>query len=228
MEDSSGSKLAARTLFFQLMNSRPEVFQLKLDSTSAAPQPEYININKTFVGKFTPAQLRAVLKMLIPIATPAEKVSISDFLKKPNELYQRYFIYNFWVSRSKEQAEKLWNEYAEKVKFVNRSFGSSMLPGYETDRGVVYLKYGAPTERIVVNNEEGAHPYEIWQYNVLPQHGNGLFLFYRPGFMANDYKILHTTVNGEIRNRGWRRSLYLNGVSLKPENSRAEQYFANL
>jgi hypothetical protein len=45
--------------------------------------------------------------------------------------------------------------------------------------------------------------------------------------MANDFKLLHSTVNGEIRNKSWRQSLYPAGVSTNPENSRAEQYFGN-
>ena len=187
-----------------------------------------IDLRRSFIGKYDAAQLRAILKMLSPIASPNERMTIEEFLRKPNESYQRYFIYNFWASRNQLNPGEAWEEYAEKVRFVNRNFGSSALPGYETDRGLVYLKYGPPTERIVVNNEEGARPYEIWQYNVLPQQGNGMFLFYRPGFITNDYKILHTNINGEIRNRAWRMSLYTNGVSLRPDNSRAEQYFGNL
>ncbi len=228
LENTSGSRIAAKTLFFQVFNPKPEPFKPQIDTSSSNEDPELIDLRRSFIGKYDAAQLRAILKMLSPIASPNERMTIEEFLRKPNESYQRYFIYNFWASRNQLNPGEAWEEYAEKVRFVNRNFGSSALPGYETDRGLVYLKYGPPTERIVVNNEEGARPYEIWQYNVLPQQGNGMFLFYRPGFITNDYKILHTNINGEIRNRAWRMSLYTNGVSLRPDNSRAEQYFGNL
>ena len=102
-----------------------------------------------------------------------------------------------------------------------------MLNGYENDRGMIYLKYGAPTERVVVENENGAIPYEVWQYNSVPNNTNAMFLFYRPGFVTNDFKLLHTTVNGEVRNKAWRLSLYRNGEAFDVHNSRAEQYLGN-
>ena len=138
-----------------------------------------------------------------------------------------YFIYNFWMKRNKEKPEEAWKEYADKVKEVNRLFGSSLLLGYESERGLIYLKYGSPTERIVVNNENNALPYEIWQYNTLPKASNALFLFYRPGLVSNDYRLLHTTVNGEIRNPNWRNSLYFSSMEESASSSRAEQYIGN-
>jgi GWxTD domain-containing protein len=144
-------------------------------------------------------------------------------------MYSRYFIYNFWLSRDKENPEKRWKEYAEQVKQANKLFGSSMLPAYETERGRIFLKYGRPSDRIVVENEQGALPYEIWQYNTLSTTGDAMFLFYRPGLIANDYKLLHSTLSTEVVNRAWRSYLYTGGsqASDGSRNSRAEQYFQN-
>ncbi len=127
------------------------------------------------------------------------------------------------LSELLEQKDKI-SIFKEKVKVVNKSFGSSSKPGYETDRGIIQLKYGAPTERIIVNNEDGAYPYEIWQYNNLPKNPNALFLFYKPGIAVTQYDLLHTTVLGEVRNKQWRNNLYLNGTNADPLNSKAEFY----
>ena len=227
VEDSFKQTLLTNSLFFQVLNKKPEAFskpteekviEQKTDSIS------YVNLSKTFIVKYTPAQIRAILKMLLPISEPSERNRISEFLRSSDEMYSRYFIYNFWATREPNNPEQAWNLYAEKVKVVNKSFGSSSKPGYETDRGIIQLKYGAPTERIIVNNEDGAYPYEIWQYNNLPKNPNALFLFYKPGIAVTQYDLLHTTVLGEVRNKQWRNNLYLNGTNADPLNSKAEFY----
>lgn len=225
-------RIAAQTLFFQVLNAKPEALaDEKMPDTASGLTPEenttYLNLNKTFLGKYTPEQIRAILKMLLPIADPNERNSIQSFLKNPNDLYSRYFVYNFWSRRNKLKPEEAWKEYSGRVKEVNKLFGSSLLTGYESERGLIYLKYGAPTERIIVNNESNALPYEIWQYNTLARASNAVFLFYRAGMLSNDYRLLHTTVNGERRNRNWRSVLFVGGASADASASRAEQYIGN-
>ena len=103
------------------------------------------------------------------------------------------------------------------------------LSGYETDRGFVYLRYGAPTDVITVENETGTLPYEIWQYNTLTETNHkeiadAVFLFYKTNNMTDDFKLLHTNVEGERQNKGWRSYLFINGQGGTSTNSRAEQY----
>lgn len=227
IEDSTQQIVAGKSLFFQLVNTNPVAFKApEHDSSLTDQSPVYLDINKTFLSKYSPAQIRAILKMLLPIADPNERRGIGEFEHKPDDTYSRYFIYNFWLSRNKLNPEAEWKQYAEKVKQVNKLFGSSMLRGYETDRGIVYLKYGPPTDRIRVENETGALPYEVWQYNIIGHQANGFFLFYKAGIVSNDYRILHTTIDGEIRNKAWRSALYINGTS-GSTNSAAEQYLGN-
>src|SRR5207253_172411 len=140
-------------------------------------------------------------KMLMPVSTPLEHASIESFLKRPEETYMRYFLYNFWKNRNEKDPAREWEKYTDKVREVNKLFGGDTRPGYETDRGFIYLKYGKPNERIIVENEAGSLPYEIWQYNAPgKQNRPGAFLFYRPGSMVSDFRLLHSTVQGEVRN----------------------------
>lgn len=230
--DNQNNTLSSQTQFFQLLNSNPvkteEKETEKSNDTASLPTHfQAFNLNKTFVAKYTAPQIRAILKMLKPIANPVERANIDNFLKNPDEMYMRYFIYNFWLNRNKLEPEDAWKTYTEKIKEVNKLFGSSILPGYETDRGIIYIKYGRPTERNIVLNEDGALPYELWQYNQTEKVANAVFLFYKYGFVANDFKLLTSTMNGEIINRDWRSTLYTNGKSPNPDNSKAEQYLLN-
>jgi GWxTD domain-containing protein len=225
LEDQARTRLASSSTFFQRINTVPRVAKDTVRDTSIQ-KIELFDLSETFVGKYTVAQLRAILKMLQPIATPMEHETIQGFLKKPDETFMRYFVYNFWTARDNSNPKKEWDKYTALVREVNKFFGSSAVPGYETDRGQIYLRYGKPNERIVVNNETGALPYEVWVYNATEKQGSpGTFLFYKPGYMIADFKLLHSTVNGEIRNTAWREFLYMaGGQATATSNFRAEQY----
>lgn len=226
--DKNGHLLDKKALFFQRSNLKPvSIKEGEEDNdTSLFEKVTVFDLSETFVEEYTPPQLKAILKMLLPISSSSEKTNIEGFLKRPEELYMRYFIYNFWKNRAPAEPGRAWKDYTKKVKEVNKLFGSGRTPGYETERGFVYLKYGKPDQRYTVSNEEGAWPYEVWQYNAAGiQQKYGAFLFYNPGFMMNDYRLLHSTVIGETLNPNWRSQLYKSGAPSGNLNSRAEQVF---
>lgn len=232
--------LATNVVFFQRMKPKPEALptdtatnHAATRSVAALEEVTVLDLNKTFIAKYTLPQVLAILKMLLPISSNEEAQTIRGFLKKPDETYTRYYIYNYFAGRNKADPEKAWKDFTATVKEVNKLFGSSYKPGYETERGALYLRYGKPTERVIVENEQGTFPYEIWQYNSLKAFGidktiaNGIFLFYKPQELINDYRLLHSTVPGEMRNMSWRSFLYTNGMGSNSANPRAEQYIGN-
>lgn len=229
ISDQSGNRLSEKSLFFQRVNQnpvKPKVDSNYIDSEFVSVQ--LFDLSSTFASKYNIRQLMAIMKMLLPISTETEKLSINGFLNRPDVTYMRYFLYNFWKSRFPDDPEKGWKQFTGEVKYVNKEYGSRMKPGYETDRGIAFLKYGKPDLVTTVSNESGALPYEIWQYNTPGTRGtNGIFLFYQPGYMVGDYKLLHSTVNGEVRNARWRTQLYTNGVSNQAVTSQAEIIIQN-
>lgn len=228
---TDGTKLTQQALFFQRSNVNPVKREDTTSADSTRPLFEHVelfDLSTTFVGEYTEPQLMAILKMLKPIANETELLNIESFRERPDFTYIRYFIYNFWKSHSPMDPERGWQAYTDRVRAVNKLFGSSRKPGYETERGFYYLKYGKPEIRYTVSSEEGAWPYEVWQYNAPGnQSSGGAMLFYSPGFMVNDYMLLHSTIIGERRNTAWRSQLYKSGMSSGNLNSRAEQVFLN-
>ena len=228
------SVIDKKTLFFQRYNTKAtSSFKAKLDTSKTTIDTNsnahhVLDLTNTFVGKYTPSQIHAILKMLLLICEPTEGASINSFLKKPDELYSKYFIYNFWEKRDKLNPDKAWKAYTERIKEVNKLFKGSGQAGFETDRGRIYIQYGKPNDRIIVNNESGALPYEIWQYFSTEKQGQeGVFLFYKPGRSLGDYQLLHATVVGERRNNNWRALLYNNSITGSGNlntDSQAEQY----
>ncbi|MES2702228.1 MAG: GWxTD domain-containing protein [Bacteroidota bacterium] len=234
LENSERKIIASNTLFYQRLNLHPakeEIVKAQVSDT-ALENVTVLNLNKTFIAKYTLAQTRAVLKMLLPVSDGEGAIAINGFLKKPDELYMRYFIYNYFAAIDKKNPEKAWKEFSDNVRNVNKRFSEYGTPGYETERGGVFMRYGEPSEVATVANEKGSLPYEVWQYNSLIQRNgknipNAVFLFYRQGQQMSPYRLLHSTVSNEIVNPRWRSYLYTNTEGGTSSNSRAEQYLGN-
>ena len=111
------------------------------------------------------------------------------------------FIEQFWLRRD-PTPDTEENEYREehyrRIAYANEHFASG-IPGWRTDRGMIYIKYGPPDERDEHNGgteersmEEGGgstsmYPYEQWRYR------------YIEGFPPNvQIEFVDTTMTGEF------------------------------
>lgn len=233
-----GEKIAGNSLFLQRLNKHPVIEEkVKQEALQAAndtglERVTVLDLSKTFLAKYTTVQLKAILKMILPNADANSQNTIHGFLKKPDDLYMRYFVYNYFQAINKDDPGKAWKEYSDNIVKVNKRFTENGVAGYETDRGKTFIKYGEPTEIIKVTNENGALPYEVWQYNLLLQknsktQNNAIFLFYKPNRPMPAYELLHSNVTGEINNTGWRSFLYISAQGGNNGNSMAEQYIGN-
>ena len=236
LENNSKIIVASSDLFFQRLNTHPikdDTARMALAAMDTGIENiNVLNLNKTFLEKYNSPQITAILKMLLPVSDPLGVQTINGFLKNPEDLYMRYYIYNYFQGINKHDPARAWKEYAERIKEVNALFSEHGTVGYETERGMIYLRYGAPTERITVENETGALPYEVWQYNQLTERNkkevaDAVFLFYRPSQTLSGFRLLHSSVAGEMQNAQWRSYLYVTGDGGNSGNSRAEQYIGN-
>jgi GWxTD domain-containing protein len=75
---------------------------------------------------------------------------------------------DFWKKRdpTPETTEnELYNEFYRRVETANIQFGFSRQPGWNTDRGHVYIVYGAPDEIEKSSpSSTGMQVYETWYY----------------------------------------------------------------
>lgn len=95
-------------------------------------------------------------------------------------------IDNFWLqtSGSRERGRMLIKKYYQRVENANRFF-TSYLEGWKTDRGMIYIVFGAPDA--VFRSNDG----EYWRYNTKhPLPGiNFLFKKLNNPFTGNDYVL---------------------------------------
>lgn len=147
------------------------------------------------------------LASLIPIATGQSALTILRTLKEKNDEKSIKLIQSFWLSTEKARAYESWLKYKAQVQYTEKLFANNFLSGFESDRGRVYLQYGAPTTVTAQETSTDEFPYEIWQYNQIGKSSNKHFVFYNPDLIANNYKLLHSDLIGEVKNMNWPMAL---------------------
>ena len=127
--DANGKTWATSRRPFQRSNATPApdtVTVADMDSINKGQKLDaYVDISKTFAQAYKPQQLRAILRMIQPIATPEEGLSIKALSARGVDAeYLRAFIYSFFLNRNPKDAEGEWKAYSDKVRTVNRLFNS--------------------------------------------------------------------------------------------------------
>lgn len=205
IRDKNNKLLKDKKYFFQRSNPGMEY------SLSDLPS---IDISNSFVLNITDADtLKEYIRSVRPISDELECTFADNQLKAGNLKLMQQFFLNFWEKRNKTNPEIEWKYYLEQVIQVNNSFSTQIMKGYETDRGRVYLQYGAPNTITDKKYEMQYYPYEIWHYYQTQGQTNRKFVFYQPGLAVNDYELIHSNANGEISNESWGKFL-IKGTAL--------------
>jgi GWxTD domain-containing protein len=203
-----GEKVLANDQVLQILRSKQ--MPIKHEPIIEESASNEIDLSKTFVSKYSALQLQRNIAALAPIAQGAELRMVMTEAKNVELIYMKQFFYNFWLSRDYKNPEKMWTEYASKLNDVSKKYGTGTTPGYRTDRGRIYLKYGVPDKLERVPNEKEAFPYEVWYYYEALGRGNVKFLFAQPGLMNNEMFLIHSNQEDEIVNQMWEYNLLTN------------------
>ncbi len=206
VRDRKGDLVARREKFIQRNN--PISFNYDLQAM------DRLEVTNTFAGAFADADTLAEhIASLRPIAAPLERKIIDDRWKDRDMDLMKRFFYTFWANRDPDP-EKAWKDYREQVVKVNILFSCRVLKGYETDRGYVYLKYGAPNSMMDRFNEMDALPYTIWHYYRAGKYTNRRFVFYQPSLANMCFELIHSEVPGEVQNPRWNQIIHSRNVAM--------------
>jgi len=114
------------------------------------------------------------------------------------------FIEQFWLRRDPtpdtiENEEK--EEHYRRIAYANERFASG-IPGWKTDRGRIYITYGAPDERDEHPSggsyerpiEEGGgststYPFEVWRYRYIEGIGTDINIEFVDPTMTGEYRM---------------------------------------
>jgi len=138
---------------------------------------------------------------VIYIITDEERKAFGG-LKTDEERQQ--FIEQFWLRRD-PTPDTEENEYREehyrRIAYANDQFASG-IPGWKTDRGMIYIKYGPPDEREEHPSggtydrpiEEGGgtttvYPFEKWRFRYIEGIGNDVNIEFVDPSMTGEYHM---------------------------------------
>ena len=132
------------------------------------------------------------------IITPEERAAFFTLLTVEQK---EQFIEQFWVRRD-PTPNTLENEFKDehyrRIAYANEHFGADAIPGWESDRGRVYIVLGPPDEieshvarteptNPGSENETPSFPYQIWRYRRY-HSGDDLFFRFVDYCKCGDYR----------------------------------------
>lgn len=190
---------------------------------------ELYNIHGTFVEKIIDDKMmREYVSYLVPIASPAEKVFIKNNINTGTPDQLRQFFFGFWSIRNNANPEAEWAKYKVQVDYVNQLYTTGNFKGYKTDRGRVYLQYGAPSSVYEAPFDSHSYPYEMWFFNQAKNQYNVTFVFYNTDLVTSDYSLLHSDMIGELQDPFWKVKLVNRKTPIfNFDDKSIEEYYGN-
>ena len=161
---------------------------------------ESINVNKTFISRWigipsTINDLDKAISQLVYIATPGELNYIED-ASVQSEKISRYL--EFWKKKDptpNTEENEIFNEYYRRVAYANSNF-THYVEGWRSDRGMVFIILGSPSNVDRHPFDLESKPYEVWQYYEF----NKSFVFIdETGF--GDYRLITPLYGDDYRYR---------------------------
>ncbi|MCA1633027.1 MAG: GWxTD domain-containing protein [Acidobacteria bacterium] len=114
------------------------------------------------------------------------------------------FIEQFWRRRDPDpdtETNEYLEEHYERIAYANQNFASG-IPGWKTDRGRIYIMYGAPHEKETHptggqydrpsyhgGGSTTTYPFEVWFYRHLPGVGSGVEIEFVDPTGTGEYRI---------------------------------------
>lgn len=153
------------------------------------------------VAAMTDEEVNEELAWIRPIITDRARAQIQQLI---NPDARRRYLANFWASNDPDSStviNEFRDEYLARLKFVNDRYGSFNRDGFETDRGRVYLMFGAP-DIIDDNpyNSQVQRAYQIWYYDSIE---GGVQYVFVDRTNLGDFVQVHSTKRGEVNNPNW-------------------------
>jgi GWxTD domain-containing protein len=215
---------------FEILASTSYAFERDNDMTEIL-NSENIILNPAFQESIAEDSIIYYLESLIPISKPAEVKNIVSTIKTKNKDKCRKHIQAFWVKTSPSNSYEAWVKYKKQVDFVEKVYGNNFQEGFETDRGRVYLQYGAPSNIVAREASPSEYPYEIWTFNKIGVFSNKRFVFYNPDLVNRAYRLLHSDMIGELKNNSWPQILSkrntVNGNIDNPNQNNVDHWGGN-
>lgn len=150
-----------------------------------------------------------------------EQQTVNNLISNDDYASMRDYLFRYWIKENPIQPERAYQEFMRLIDAIDQKFYSAFRNGFETDRGMIYLRYGPPMRIITRENDQGAVPYEIWTYDRVDVNNqvDVKFVFYNPNLAGDEFQLLHSNARNEVRNPQWLGEIYNVGDQLDGPNT---------
>lgn len=173
-------------LAFNVDEWSPGVYRVNLRARTLDPQRDAtatvdvrVDVTRAMLG----ADFDDTLEMLGLVASDEELKPLRDAPASGRAAAWA----KFWAARDPDPSSvenEALIQYLSRVQHAMREF-SQFGPGWRSDRGRVYIRYGAPEQVDTAMDQRGQGTYEIWRYYSM----NRTFVFFDM-FGVGDYKLV--------------------------------------
>ncbi len=207
--------LATKSVSFQ--RSNPYLVEERREIAMQAP------LDSEFVAGLSDEELRYSLKAIYSQMDKEDGEMLNTLIKEKKRKAMQMYLFSYWAGQNPNHPDLAYEAYMDIARKIDERYRSGFGYGFETDRGYIFMKYGAPNDIVTVEDEPSAPPYEIWFYYSFPatKQNNVKFVFYNPSLATNGHRLLHSTARGELNNPRWEVELYRNA----PNEIEGDDYF---
>lgn len=151
------------------------------------------------------ARLDSLFDPLVYLAQTPRDLSLYRTLTVDGK---RRFLKQFWSQRDPTPAtpdNRLRDEFYRGVAYANSAFresGRANTPGWNSDRGRIYLKNGRPDE-FLDRPAASPRPFTVWKYT----RGRGQWYVFMDQTGLGNYALIGTNDRREPSRQGWQRIL---------------------
>jgi len=144
---------------------RPTLALLALCQAATSQDIPPKAIGDTF-ARASAAELDSLYGPLVYLMTAAEH----GVYRSLSLAERRAFLRTFWSRRDPTPGtpgNPALETFYGRVRRANRQFtegGATAIPGWRTDRGRVYIRYGRPDQVLSRPRPGSTNPYEVWKY----------------------------------------------------------------
>src|SRR2546421_1190496 len=195
----SASDSVVRTASFRMAG-----FETEAAIAEAAPTQD------KFAG-MTEAQLDTVYLPLVYLMSAEEQGTFPGLTLEGKRRWLRVF----WQKRDPTPGtarNEMQEDFYARIADANRRYregGAAQTPGWRTDRGRIFIKYGAPDETLKRPQSGNTRPYEVWKYT----RDRALKYVFLDQTQFGNYVLIWTNDRKEPSRPNWEELLGAEAVS---------------
>lgn len=114
---------------------------------------------------------------------------------------KRAFLTQFWQKYDPSKGTSL-NEnrarFYQQIGYANKNFGERGRPGWKTDRGRIFARFGAPGDSLSATADGRAPAYLVWLYRT----GKGNWFVFADRSNSNRFTLVRSNANGFVGTGG--------------------------